>query len=488
MAAQTRTTKRPDQAEGRRLAIMAVAPPFLTALYTSIRSARRLGSGDARTDQAVNESRQAYRELIALTNDVTVRVGRGRAWVSEMPIPEEGSMAGVIRGLGRELGRHGIGGLTISRQAGGEAFPPLVGALAQAPATGIQDPVEKVKETVDRACPGGVSLIRSFEGAVGQRPLNRETAVTAYMNALDQVLKVVEALKEKKPLVLTDLIATARLIAETVLAGDRYLLALTQIKRHPSYLPSHFVNTAILGSYLGAAFGLSGPRLADLSVASLLADIGLFFNAKFITDKLESTGEFNKVEWNIVKRHPLEGAKLILGGELNDLTIRTLLVTFQHHHVPEMPPILPIDQTDVLSRVAAVADCYDDLVTPRPKRPALTTDQAHLRLRKKADDGRLDPALVSVFTAALGVYPVGTFVRLTDGAIGMVERSPVDGKQLDRPGVRIVFTPTGEKVKTSVELAREDQAGLAVARSLTLQDLGLDVPSFVGLIDLPPVD
>src|SRR3970282_482571 len=92
------------------------------------------------------------------------------------------------------------------------------------------------------------------------------------------------------------------------------------------------------------------------------------------------------------------------------------------------------------SHVIAVADCYDALTTMRSYQRERTPLQA-LEIMRKLAGKSLDPDLVGLMEASLGVYPVGTMVRLSTMEIGVVTGTTDGGK--GEPKVAILFDRSG---------------------------------------------
>jgi hypothetical protein len=72
--------------------------------------------------------------------------------------------------------------------------------------------------------------------------------------------------------------------------------------------------------------------------------------------------------------------------------------------------------------MVAIANRFDNLVNPVDYRHALSPSEA-LATMWAREKTRFDPALLGLFVRAMGVYPPGSIVQLSDGRIGAVIRS-----------------------------------------------------------------
>ena len=107
------------------------------------------------------------------------------------------------------------------------------------------------------------------------------------------------------------------------------------------------------------------------------------------------------------------------------------------------------------SQVIAVADCYDALTTMRSYQKARTPQQA-LEIMRKLSGKSLDPELVLLLERSLGVYPIGTMVRLSTMEVGIVTGAPEEGKS--HPRLAVLFDPGGNPVAApeAVDLSETD--------------------------------
>jgi HD-GYP domain-containing protein (c-di-GMP phosphodiesterase class II) len=79
-----------------------------------------------------------------------------------------------------------------------------------------------------------------------------------------------------------------------------------------------------------------------------------------------------------------------------------------------------------LARIAAIANRYDNLCNPFDLRTAKTPAEA-VAFMYKQEGAYYDPELLQLFVKAIGVYPPGSFVQLSDGSVGLV----VEGNSKD---------------------------------------------------------
>ena len=83
------------------------------------------------------------------------------------------------------------------------------------------------------------------------------------------------------------------------------------------------------------------------------------------------------------------------------------------------PRKLKGDAINILARIVAISNYYDELCNPHNILDALTPHEALATMFAKLRT-KFDAKLLQVFVRCLGVYPPGTVVQLSNGSIGMV--------------------------------------------------------------------
>src|SRR5438876_1102859 len=128
---------------------------------------------------------------------------------------------------------------------------------------------------------------------------------------------------------------------------------------------------------MGKMLGLPRQALADLGVAGLLHDIG---KLTVPADVLQKPAALTPEEWDLMRRHPIEGFKMMthMPG-FSPLILDAMRVCLEHHMnfdrtgYPEFK--LEWGQS-VPSGLVAVADCFDAIIARRPSRAGKPASQA----------------------------------------------------------------------------------------------------------------
>jgi hypothetical protein len=133
------------------------------------------------------------------------------------------------------------------------------------------------------------------------------------------------------------------------------------------------------------------------------------------------------------------------------------LIAIEHHTNPDgtgYPP-LPYEELHTGSKIVKIADCYDAFTTIRPYRSQARPFEV-LKMLRKQGGTQFDAELVEVFCEMMGVYPIGSVVKLRSENIGIVVQTNLELR--DRPVVRVLQNERGKKPKDTllIDLAQID--------------------------------
>ncbi len=211
-------------------------------------------------------------------------------------------------------------------------------------------------------------------------------------------------------------------------------LMILSLKKHDDYTIVHCINVAILSMLQAQSLGMSREDILKVGKAGFLHDIGKITVAKKILGK---TGKLSDEEFKSIKSHTILGAKILLGFKNIDKEI--VLAAYEHHlgiHCLGYPKMKFLNPPVLSSRIIALSDFYDALRSRRNyKEPMFSERVYEIMLKEK---GRaLDPDLFDNFFSVLGVWPVGTIVKLENGDVAIVvDNNPSD---IFNPKVKVFF-------------------------------------------------
>lgn len=239
-------------------------------------------------------------------------------------------------------------------------------------------------------------------------------------------------------------------ISNSVLRNPGALISLARLKTADDYTFMHSVAVCALMIALARQLGLDEKQTREAGMAGLLHDLG---KAMIPMEILNKPGKLTDEEFNIVKAHPAEGYKLLLNG--NGVSEMTLDVCLHHHEKVDgsgYPKGLNSESMSLFAKMGAVCDVYDAVTSNRPYKAGW--DPAESIKRMAEWKGHFDPVIFQAFVKSLGIYPVGSFVRLESGKLGVVTEQ---GEQsLLKPKVKVFFSTKSQAYikPETIDLAR----------------------------------
>jgi putative nucleotidyltransferase with HDIG domain len=233
------------------------------------------------------------------------------------------------------------------------------------------------------------------EGAESLNDLPLQRAPTDLRAEVDAIRWVHEEVERLSQLPVLEAMGVVRSLSATMHAERRLLLPLLELKDYDQYTTTHSCNVAVLAMALSEQLGLSAREVRSYGMAGLLHDLG---KIRIPHELLVKPGAFTDAERQVIQRHPVEGAKLILERETR-LEVAAF-VAYEHHIMLDgggYPSLRYPRSCHPASRMVHVCDVYDALRTDRPYRSAWDSNRAldYLDERKGTE---FDPALVTAFT------------------------------------------------------------------------------------------
>lgn len=242
-------------------------------------------------------------------------------------------------------------------------------------------------------------------------------------------------------------------ITESVARNPGALISLARLKKVDDYTYMHSVAVCAMMVALAKQLGFDEAQTRLSGLAGLMHDLG---KALMPMDILNKPGKLTDSEFSIIKTHPVEGHKMLLGGINVDPVIMDVCL---HHHEKTdgsgYPNGLKGDEISIFAKMGAVCDVYDAITSNRPYKSGWDPAES---LRKMAEwaNGHFDPKVFQAFVKSMGIYPVGSLVRLSSGRIGVVMEQT--GKSLTTPSVKVFFSTKSNMriIPQTIDLSRSD--------------------------------
>ncbi len=291
------------------------------------------------------------------------------------------------------------------------------------------------------------------------RPMAAELprAAAVEKELLATVTEAMDQLRRGHVLEVAKLKAVTSPLVDSIESNPDALAWLAAMRRKDGDMYRQSVGASVLCATFGRHLGLPRASLEHLALGGLLFDVG---KTRLPNDVLLKPDRLTDAEFEIFKGHVLEGLAIL--EKSAGIPAPVLEMTRTHHERHDGSGYLEgASGADipVFGRIAGIVDAYLTMVS-NPHYGSRHSAHEALRYLIRRRGAEFDAALVEEFVQAIGIYPTGTIVRLSDGRVGVI----TEQNRLRRlkPTVMIVLD--------------ERQCPLAnyVTVNLVLEPLGID--------------
>lgn len=438
----------PPQDQDEAAHLVELGPQLLLRLSAVIRTGKTHDVTNQAFQRQLQDLTALLRTGLADEPELALVMVADYFYLNGVRIKAQASLLAVYHALMGELERRSLGGLRFLsgvHEAELERFFQLFLA-AEDPAM-----AERLGEAVNEASIAQVVLVPEVELDADDlaKPLDdsrekseRGRAKRVFWRAVLGARRIVlHARQTGRP----DMRQAKRLVqpvVDSIMKHEYSIVGLTALKDHDEYTYAHCVNVSILSISMGQALGLPRQVLADLGVSGLLHDVG---KIAVPGDVLRKPGSLTAEEWNLMRRHPLEGVKMMtrMPG-LSLLTLDTMRVCLEHHMNFDRTGYPEVDHDwsqATLSRIVAVADCFDAITAHRAYHRRPRTPFEALQYMLGPTRVQFDPAVLWALVRSVGLYPAGSVLHADSGHVVLaISPNPADAR---RPFSRVLAWPDG---------------------------------------------
>ena len=264
-------------------------------------------------------------------------------------------------------------------------------------------------------------------------PRFREDAVASLKDMFVDVASGARDVYASSAQVAKHLDNVVRQMVDTLIAEQNALVNISDLKSYNEYTFHHSSSVAVLSISVGHKLGFNRNSLYHLGMAAMMHDIGKITVPVEVENK---RGRLDEREYAMIKNHSPAGYEQLVRTGIGDEELwRSVL--FHHEKVDGTgyPYGIGQEEIPVSSRIMAVADVYDALTSDRPYRTPVQPGDA-LEYIMGSVGVMFDYDMVSAFVNKIELYPIGSYVELSDGntAVVLMNDNPL------RPVVRVMNT------------------------------------------------
>lgn len=295
-------------------------------------------------------------------------------------------------------------------------------------------PVELASPVEEEAQQGGKE--RSL--APTSMVVELEHARAFCLAAKEEVKQLFADLRMGKTVTEASVIPLVEEISASISRNQAALISVARLKTHDDYTYLHSVAVCGLMLALAKQLGLDDMQTKKAGVGGLMHDFGKAFMP---LDVLNKPGKLTDDEFAIMKQHPVEGARAL---QQSGASAEAVDIALHHHEKISglgYPHGLKGNEITLLARMGAVCDVYDAVTSVRaykePWDPAMAMHQM------AQWQGHFDTSIFNAFVKSVGIYPVGSLVRLASNRLAVVTEP---GKHsLLSPIVRVFHSLTSQQ-------------------------------------------
>lgn len=443
------------------------AKTFVNQLAILLKTAQIHEPANVAVEQALEKFLTSCNSLIELEKGISIEIVGDYIFMNGMRLRYSLDNLLNFDYLVREFKKRELGGLFIKEPLDSREMKKFVYIFIGTDPK-LLNPFERIEDALINADIPRIRIekLKKVKEDLEETLDKRKAVKKTYFKAVSLTKGIMGAIRSGEKVNLRKAKRVVESIVDTILNEEISLIGMTTIKDYDEYTYNHSVNVSILSIALGQRIGFSKKELTELGLVALFHDIG---KVNVPAEILNKPTNFSDSEWEVIKRHPIWGAKVILNLRgLDEVAIRAIIVSYEHHlnyDFSGYPALSRRFDLDLFGRIVTIADQYDAMTSSRVySRIPMSPDKA-LSLMLERSGSYMDPLLLKIFVNMIGVYPSGTLVMLDTKELGLVfESNPL---YVDRPRVILVTDPQGNRVTGgTVDLAEIDKATGKFRRSI----------------------
>lgn len=308
-----------------------------------------------------------------------------------------------------------------------------------------------------------------------------EKASKIHKRTITSVKDILNSIKKGRGFIEPEVRDVVSGIVKSLSRNADAIVSTTLMDSHDDYLINHSVNVAILTASTVKMMGFPESQVLEAGIGGLLHDIGMLNIPQKI---LQKTGKLSDNEYSRIKQHTVMGLEYVNGVKgISDNTKKIILQHHERYDGKGYPFGIKGGRIFNFAMVTAIADVYDALTSHRPYKRAITPQKA-LAVLYKGINREFDASIVQVFTKNMGVFPIGSFVKLHCGIMGIVIH--VDSKNILAPRILELFDKDGNrldkpKYMNLSQLQKDvDEEFYKIDTSLEPDRFGIDPSKYIG--------
>ena len=194
------------------------------------------------------------------------------------------------------------------------------------------------------------------------------------------------------------------------------LLRISRYEQYDAFTFGHSIRVCLVALNFGRALTDDEELLNRIGLAALLHDIG---KAWVPFEVLHARGRLTDEERLEMNKHSTYGAEILL--ELANSDPLSVATAFGHHRTIDQggyPQTIHKTRQSTATRIIKICDVYEALTAVRPYKPRMSPVRAYRIMMGM--ENHFAPDLLRRFMTVNGIYPIGSRLKLSNGATARV--------------------------------------------------------------------
>lgn len=473
--------------KGHEAVLDKLGRELVTVLYATLKVAALYEPNNNRYLEQGNQLRNALKKLFDLESDFSLIIKGGYMYVADVRLKSDRDSDDAVTSFLEQWPKLGLGGFVFAESLDPRELDKFIFFISgfdsgEDADENYRNLTERMNELrIERISPIRYVAVDEQEVDEDQTKKIRARARKTFFSALAVAQTNANSVLNQNSVNIAKTKRAVQGLIDVIIQDEAAMLELTTLKNFDDYTYVHSVNVCVLSLVLGYHLGMNRKHLSQLGVGALLHDIG---KMKLPVDLINKPDKYDDNDWQLMRKHPIFGVKFLYKTRtLEETTSRASSAIFEHHIGYDgtgYPELLNRRKPSLYARIVSIADTYN----------AMTSDRVYHRKKNFPDEvvtnmvnrigNVFDPTLLKIFINAIGIYPVGTVVTMTNREIGIVART--NPAEPEKPQVKVIGDEHGlydrEKVKV-IDLSKE--AGISINRMIDEEEYNIDTAEYLDI-------
>jgi HD-GYP domain-containing protein (c-di-GMP phosphodiesterase class II) len=300
-----------------------------------------------------------------------------------------------------------------------------------------------------------------------ERPLGHQERleiITYYEKFIERAMEVRERVQSDKGISPSPILSDLHYIIEKDLVDEMYTYAVSAQEDY-DYVIIQTLDVTFTSLKVGKGMDYDLKMLLRLGLAAFLENVGMY---KIPDSILRSTAELGREEVKLIKRHPEFSYEILgqLGEEYNWLA-EVARQTHEKSDGSGYPLGLKGDKISEIASIVGLVDTYVAMIKNRPYREKIIQTEA-IKAIVATGKNKFPPGVVKVFLDQISLFPVNSYIKLNNGAVGRVIAT--NESQPLRPAIELLYDKSEKRLESPQVINLSDNPLLYIEQSVKVPD------------------